>query len=143
MAVRCHDAIADSVEAMWRAKAWKNLAAILTAHLQLEGESAIAMIERRYFRDRTRTLQEIEAAVLALRVHGNTDAAVSRERVLAAYRSFFDDREPLVFLIVPDLTRWKDWESKDRLVAVLDRLGKESVELRKVADEYLKACAAE
>jgi hypothetical protein len=85
-------------------------------------------------------LPEIEAAILALRVHGDADGVISRDRALASFRSFFEDREPLVFLIVPDLARWEEWESKDRLVALAARRGDEMMEIRQRVNEYLELC---
>ena len=59
---------------------------------------------------------------------------------MRSFQTFFDDREPLVFLIVPDLARWEDWESKEQLVAIAERRGDESMEIRREVDEYLKVC---
>jgi hypothetical protein len=132
--------IGETVETMWAGNGWRNLAAVLTAYLELEGEGAVDEIEAKYFRDRERTLPEIEAAILALRVHGDADGVISRDRALESFRSFFEDREPLVFLIVPDLARWEDWESKDRLVALAERRGDEMMEIRQRVNEYLELC---
>jgi hypothetical protein len=132
--------IRKMLDALWQGNGWKNLGAVLTAHLELEGESAVDIIEARYFRDRDRTLPEIVEAILALRVHGDANATVSRPRVIQAFRSLFDDREPLVFLIVADLARWQDWESKERLIDLADRVGDDIPEIRLRLNDYLLAC---
>lgn len=130
--------INERVDSLWRSGGSKNLAAMLTAKLELEGESAVDEIETRYFRDRSRTLPEIEAAVLALRVHGDADDAISRDRVIAAYHTFFDDREPLIFYIAADLARWEDWDSKERLVEIAEARGDDLPEIRRQVEAYLK-----
>ena len=130
-------AIRETMASMWQTKGWKNLPALLTAYLELRGEAGVDEVERLYFRDRGRTLPEVEAAILALRVHGDAEGAVSRERAVASFQTFFEDREPLVFLIVPDLARWEDWESRERLVALAARRGHEFMEIRNRVAEYL------
>lgn len=131
-------AINQTLDAMWKSNGSKNLAALLTAKLELEGEAAADEIEARYFRDRARTLPEIEAAILALRVHGDTDDTISQDRAIAAYRTLLDDREPLVFFIAGDLARWGDWASKDRLVDIAEKRGDDLPEIRREVDAYLK-----
>ena len=128
------------LDSMWRAKASSRLAALLTAKIELGGEAAVDEIEARYFRDQGRTLPEIEAAVLALRVHGDADDKISQARAIEAFRSLLVDREPLAFLVAEDLARWKDWESRDRLVAIAEKRGGDLVEIRTSVDAYLKAC---
>ena len=127
-------------ESMWKSNGWRNLGAILTARLELEGAAVVNEIETRYIADENRTLPEIEQAILALRVHGDADATITRQRTVEAFRTMFDDREPLVFLIAGDLTRWEDWESKERLLELVGRRGKDSPELRLRVDEFLVRC---
>ena len=47
-----------------------------------------------------------------------------------AVRTLFDDREPLVSLIVPDLIRWQDRDSREDLVDVDKRRGGDFPDLR-------------
>lgn len=124
-------------ESMWQRKNWKNLAAVLTAHMELGGAQAVDEVEERYFRDRGRTYAEIEQAILALRIHGDADDTITRERVIASFRTLFDDREPLVALILPDLIRWQDWESRERIVELAERRGAEFPDLERHANAYL------
>tara|TARA_R110000850_G_scaffold49672_8_gene122302 strand:- start:2042 stop:3103 length:1062 start_codon:yes stop_codon:yes gene_type:complete len=132
--------INQMIDSMWTTNGYRMLPALLTAKLEFEGEPAVEEIEARYFRDRNRTLPEIEAAVLALRVHGNADGEISRKRVIEAYRTFFIDREPLIFYIVDDLARWEDWDSKESLVAIAEQRGDDLHEIRRKVDKYLEAC---
>lgn len=133
-------AIRQTVDSMWKNNGWRNLGALLTAQLELGGADVVDQIEARYFRDEARTLPEVEQAVLALRVHGDTDASISRERTTLAFRRFLDDREPLSFIVIPDLARWQDWESKQKLLELLERRGADSAEIRRSINGFLIVC---
>jgi hypothetical protein len=97
----------------------ENLAALLAADVELRGSSRVTFIERAYLADRTRTGDELQAALLALSVHGNAPGAVSRERVVAAYRLFIRERKPMAYFVAPDLAAWKDWGATRDYVALL------------------------
>src|SRR5262245_29279745 len=60
----------ENIAAALRARSADNLAAMLAALLELRGPASVDLIERSYFADPARTLPEIEAALLALSVHG-------------------------------------------------------------------------
>jgi hypothetical protein len=96
-----------------------NVSAMLAADLELRGPSRIAWIEKRYFADRSRTMPEIEAALLALKVHGDTDGAVPRSRVIEAYRVFMRQRKPMAGFVAPQLAEWSYWDATPEYVALL------------------------
>jgi hypothetical protein len=83
------------LDAAWESGDAADLAAMLAADLELRGPSRVDWIEKAYFADRSRTLPEINAALLALGVHGDADAAVPRARVIEAYRLFIRERKPM------------------------------------------------
>jgi len=56
-----------------------NLSALIGADLELRGAGGVERIEKLYLSDPTRTKPEIEAAVVALKVHGETDSAAARD----------------------------------------------------------------
>ena len=97
-----------------------DLAALLAADLELRGDSRIQPIEERYFLDRSRGLDEIEAALLALRLHGEVDAAVPRRDVVAAYRRFLRARPPMAGFVAMDLAAWEEWDATAQYVALLN-----------------------
>ncbi len=111
--------VEDSLVAASRSHDASNLSALLAADLELHGASRIAWIEQSYFSDRKRTLPEIEAALLALSVHGTADAAVPRSEIIAAYLRFIDLRRPMAGFVVGDLISWEYWGATGRLVAIL------------------------
>jgi hypothetical protein len=107
------------IDAAWQSHDATNLAAMLAADLELQGPSRVAWMEKAYFADRTRTLPEIEAALLALSVHGSTNAAVSRERVIQAYRLFIRERKAMAGFVAQQLADWGYWDATADYVELL------------------------
>jgi hypothetical protein len=99
------------IEAAWNAHDSTNLAAMIGADLELRGPSRIGSIETMYFADRRRTMPEIEAALLALNVHGDADRTVPRERVIQAYRTFIRERPPMAGFVAQQLADWNYWDA--------------------------------
>ena len=96
-----------------------NLAAMIAADLELRGPSRVGWVEETYFADRTRTMPEIEAALLALNVHGDANRTVSRERVIQAYRTFIRERPPMAGFVAPQLADWNYWDAAAEYMALL------------------------
>jgi hypothetical protein len=96
-----------------------DLAAMIGADLELRGPVRVGWIEAMYFADRSRTLPEIEAALLALNVHGDANRAVSRERVIQAYRTFIRERPPMAGFVAPQLAEWNYWDAATEYAALL------------------------
>lgn len=96
-----------------------NLSALLAADLELRGPSRVDWVEATFFSDRSRTLPEINAALLALSVHGQADAAVPRSRIVKAYRRFIADRKPMAGFVAAELAEWEAWEATPDYVAIM------------------------
>jgi hypothetical protein len=109
----------EKITAGLRARSADNLAAMLAAFLELRGPASVALIERSYFADPTRTMPEIEAALLALSVHGTAGGTVPRERVIQAYRFFMEARKPMAGFVAQDLADWSYWDATADFVALL------------------------
>jgi hypothetical protein len=65
-----------------------NLTALIGADLELRGTAGVEKIEKLYLSDPRRTKPEIEAALVALKVHGDTDSPAARgalNRYLASH----------------------------------------------------------
>jgi hypothetical protein len=107
------------LEAAWSSRDATNLSAMLTADLELRGSARIDWIETMYLLDRDRTMPEIAAALMALSEHGQTNGAVSRQRVIQAYRLLLRERQPLAALVARDLATWEHWEATPEYVALL------------------------
>jgi hypothetical protein len=106
-------------EAAWKAGSDPQLAALLTAFTARRGGEAVDYIGQHYLRDRDRTLEEIQAALSALGLHGREGPAEMRQDVLAAYRVFMAERKPLAGLVARDLAAWKQWEFAPAFQAML------------------------
>jgi hypothetical protein len=107
------------VEEAGKSRDATDLAAMLAADLELRGPARVAWLEQTYFADRQRTLHEIQAALLALSVHGEADAAVPRKRVIEAYRFFIRERKQMAGFVALELARWKAWEATADFVEII------------------------
>ena len=98
-----------------------NLAAMLTADLQLRGPDRVGWLEQAYFADQSLSMAEIEAALLALKVHGDANvAAVPRERVIQAYRVFIKQRPAMAGFVAQELAEWGYWDAASEYAALLE-----------------------
>jgi hypothetical protein len=107
------------IDAALKARDATNLAAMLAADLELRGPIRIDWLEQTYFDDRQRTLPEIDAALLALSVHGGADATVPREKVIEAYRYFIKVRKPMAGFVAMELASWKAWDATGDYVDII------------------------
>ena len=107
------------IEAAWNSHGATNLAAMIGADLELRGPSRVDWVEAMYFADRNRTMPEIEAALLALNVHGDANRTVSRQRVILAYRAFIRERPPMSGFVAPQLADWDYWDVTEEYTALL------------------------
>ena len=97
-----------------------NLAALLTAAMEMEGASRVAFIESTYFgRPGDRSANEVQAALLALSVQGGADARIPRRRVVDAYLVLARSGHPLAGYAAPDLAAWQIWEAVPTYIALL------------------------
>jgi hypothetical protein len=96
-----------------------NLAAIIGADLELRGPSRVGWVEATYFADHARTMPEIEAALLALFVHGDANHTVPRERVIQAYRAFIRERPAMAGFVAAQLADWDYWGLTTEYAALL------------------------
>jgi hypothetical protein len=108
------------MEAAWKSHDATNLAAMIGADLELRGPSRVGWVEAMYFADRARTMPEIEAALLALGVHGEASRTVPRERVIQAFRSFIKERPPMAGFVAQQLADWNSWDATTEYVALLE-----------------------
>ena len=79
------------------------------------------------------------AAIMAIRFQGQEEDTIPRDRLVAALRIVLD-RPELADLVIPDLARWKDWASMDRLVQMFKDAGEKSSWVRVPIVNFLRAC---
>jgi hypothetical protein len=107
------------IEAAWSSHDATNLAAMIGADLELRGPSRVDWVEAMYFADRSRTMPEIEAALLALNVHGDANRTVPRKRVIQAYRAFIRQRPLMAGFVAQQLADWDYWDAATEYAALL------------------------
>lgn len=112
-------ALEQQLDAARQAGETTNLAAMLTALLELRGPTRMDWVEEKYLRDRARSAPEVEAALLALSVQGHTNAAIPRERVLQSYRVYIKAHPDNAGAVAPDLAAWKYWDAVPEYQALL------------------------
>jgi RimJ/RimL family protein N-acetyltransferase len=93
-----------------------DLTVLLAAHAELNGEETIRYIEQSYLKDRNRKLDEIIAAVDALRLHGQAQGTIPRARILTSFNLLLRERPALAELIIEDCARWKEWSFSPQLM---------------------------
>lgn len=96
-----------------------NLSAMLAADLELRGPSRLDWLHATFFADRQRTLPEIDAALLALSVQGEADAAIPREKIIDAYRAFINERKPMAGFVATELANWEAWDATPDYVDII------------------------
>jgi hypothetical protein len=93
----------ERIEIARKTHSTNNLAALLGADFEIHGIAGVDRIEKLYLSDPTRTKPEIETALVALRVHADTDGASARHRVMQAFRLFAREHPSMASLVAPDL----------------------------------------
>lgn len=107
------------LQAAWQSGDVANLSAMLAADLELSGAARVAWIESHYLADPERSTPEIQAALRALSVHGTTNAAIPRERVIHAYRVFMKAHPEIAGDVAPDLAAWQYWDAVPDYLALM------------------------
>jgi hypothetical protein len=107
------------IETAWNSHDTTNLATMIGADLELRGPSRVSWVEAMYLADRSRTLPEIEAALLALDVQGDANLTVPRQRVIQAYRTFIREHPPMSGFVAPQLADWDYWDVTEEYTALL------------------------
>lgn len=86
-----------------------DLPALIAADLELRGPARLGWLKERYLLNATSSLDEIEAALKALSVHGDADIAIPRASVVEVYRRFAVRRPAMAGFVAADLERWEEW----------------------------------
>lgn len=116
-----HDAqrLEQRLDAAWRSGEAAQLAPMLAADLELRGAAHVAWVEERYLQESARSSQEVNAALLALSVHGQAGGTIPRERVIEAYRLFMRAHPDVAGYVAPDLAAWRYWDAVSEYSALL------------------------
>jgi hypothetical protein len=107
------------LDVAWQTHDPTNLAAMVAADLEFRGAPRETWVETMYLADRNRTLPELEAILLGLAVQGDTNGAVSRERIIQSYCLFMQQRSAMAAFVAPKLADWQYWGATSNYVALL------------------------
>jgi hypothetical protein len=119
-----------------------NLGAMIAADLELRGPIRVGWFEAMYFVDHSRTPSEIEAAELALSVHGDANRAIPRERVIQAFRTFIREHPAMAGFVALQLANWKYWDAVPEYAAILKSRGIIDPASEFAIVSYLRSAAA-
>lgn len=115
-----------------------DLTVLLAAHAELNGEETIRFIEQSYLKDQNRKLDEIIAAVDAIRLHGQAQGDIPRSRVLESFRVLLRARPALSELIIDDCARWEEWSFAPKFMEL--HAGGQQAWNNTLIMRYLKSC---
>ena len=126
------------LDTAWQSGDAASLGPMLAADLELRGAARVAWLEERYLRDASRSMPEIEAALLALSVQGNADKAIPRERVIRSYRTFIKEHKEIAGYVAQDLAAWQYWDAVPEYVALMSSDLRQQYASRIAIVAYLK-----
>ena len=115
------------------------LDALIACYLNLKGEAGVDLVEKTFITDQEADYIDTLAAVTALRFHGTEVEVVPKARIVKAVQQLLD-RPKYADMVIPDLARWEDWSSMDRLVTMFKEADPDSNWLRVPVITYLRAC---
>lgn len=95
----------------------ESLDALVACYLKLKGPAGLALINQLFLANPKVEFKHMHAALMALRFHGEETHILPREKLLESMRLALDHHD-FADQVVPDLTRWEDWEIMPRLVAM-------------------------
>jgi len=133
---------ADVLEGMIRsgdAVQMRGLDALLACYLTLGGPQRLPLIEELFLKKKDADYTQTYAAIMAVRFHGQEGDIIPRQRAVEALR-YMLDRPQLADLVIPDLARWEDWDSIDKLVELFKASTKEWSYVRVPIINYFRAC---
>jgi hypothetical protein len=116
-----------------------DLAALVGADLELRGAAGVERIEKQYLTDSERNKSEIEAALVALGVHGDMDGAVPRSRVIQAFLLFIKQQPSLAGLVAAKLAEWNYWEAAPEYTELLQSGAPQDPASRDAIVKYLQS----
>lgn len=116
------------------------LDALISSYLVLRGPDGMDVVEAQFLKNPKAEYTDIWSTIQALRVMGQISNRVPKDRLVKGFRHMLD-RPQLADLVIPDLSRWEDWESMDRLVTLFKNAEKDGGSFVRVPVlRYLMAC---
>ncbi len=137
-----HQFIRDNLNSVTRFGITTNLAAWTAAAIEIDGMSAIDLVEEEYFLDTGRTMDETKAVAEALSMHGSEGDVQLQDRIVASYGVLLRTCPEIAPRIAEDLQLWKRAELVDDLSAALHAAPELDFAERQSIRRYLRTAAA-
>jgi hypothetical protein len=115
------------------------LDALIACYLILRGPEGMGLIEEQFLNNPKAEYTDIWSTIQSLRVLGQISDRIPRERLVQGFR-YMLNRPQLADLVIPDLARWEDWASMERLVTLFKESQTSSSFVRLPVLRYLMAC---
>ena len=95
------------------------LSALLAAVVEQGGPAGLLWVGQQFLQDAEVPDPQVQAALLALSVHGGEAVRVTRQQVVAVYASFIAANPQRAGLVASDLGTWAQWDFAPALAAAL------------------------
>jgi len=115
------------------------LDALIACYLRLKGPEGLPLVEDLFLRQKSVEYSDLYSTIQALRFHGNELTIIPTSRISKSFRLILN-RPALADIVIPDLARWEDWESTDRLVEIFKNADDETSWVRESVVRFLMAC---
>lgn len=115
------------------------LDALIACYLMLKGADGVPLVEDLYLKNRNAEYADTYAAIMALRFHGNDVHVIEKARIVQALRHMLD-RPNLADLVIPDLAKWEDWSSMEKLVKLFKEADEKTSWVKVPVVNFLRMC---
>lgn len=92
----------------------------MAALVEMQGQDGVEWLTRHYLQDATRSDAEVQAALLALRVHAADGARIGKPAATQALRAFVQANPQRAGFAASDLGDWAQWDFVADFVQLLD-----------------------
>ena len=116
-----------------------SLDAIVACYLTLRGEAGLEQVECDVLRRPGVEFNDIYAAVLALRFHGEEERRIPRAKLAQTMASLLN-RPQTAELVIADLARWQEWGSQEPLAKLFEQSTGDDAWIRVPIVQYFHAC---
>jgi hypothetical protein len=115
------------------------LDALVASYLTLKGEDGVALVEELFLKNPKAEYSDLYSTIMSLRVLSEEIKSVPQQRIIEAFRSVLE-RPDLADLVIPDLARYEDWDSLDRLVDLYRTADPKTTFVRVPVVNFVRAC---
>lgn len=115
------------------------LDALVASYLTLKGEDGVALVEDLFLKNPKAEYPDLYSTIMSLRVLSEEIKTVPQQRLIQAFRTLLE-RPDLADLVIPDLARYEDWDSLDRLVELYRTADPKTTFVRVPVVNFVRAC---